>query len=139
MSPKRTATCACGELRVELDGSPYFVAMCSCTHCQRRTGSVFGVSAYFTGAQLLEISGESRTFVRSSDSGRSVEIGFCPTCGTSVYWTGSNAPVTEGIGLAVGCFADPNFPRPHIAAWCASKHGWVEVPADMPIEAEQPS
>ena len=126
----RTACCACGALSVIVNGDPTFVAICNCTQCQRRTGSVYGVSAYFDGGQIVEIAGASKLFTRGSDAGRSVEIRFCSECGSSVYWTGSGAPVTDGIGIAAGCFADPEFPEPEVVAWCAHKYTWAKFPPD---------
>ena len=41
------ATCGCGALRVTTAGDPDLVVACSCIACQRRTGSPFGVGAYF--------------------------------------------------------------------------------------------
>lgn len=35
------------------------------------------------------------------------------------------------IGVAVGAFADPAFPRPEQAVWDKDKHAWVELP-DVP-------
>jgi hypothetical protein len=134
----RTAHCACGRLQVAVAGEPYFVAACSCMQCQRRTGSAFGVSSYFTGEQLVSAAGESTIFIRSSDSGRSVQFHFCPHCGSTVYWTGVGESIAEGLGIAAGCFADPEFPAPQIVAWCVSQLGWVAFPADIPHHDTQP-
>ena len=43
----RTAHCCCGALRVEVSADPDVVGVCHCGECQRRTGSVFSVSAFF--------------------------------------------------------------------------------------------
>jgi hypothetical protein len=43
----RTAYCSCGALRVDVSGEPEAVVACHCGECQRRTGSVFGVGAYY--------------------------------------------------------------------------------------------
>jgi hypothetical protein len=43
----KTAHCCCGALRVEISADPDLVGVCHCGECQRRTGSVFGVNAYF--------------------------------------------------------------------------------------------
>jgi hypothetical protein len=43
----RIALCCCGSLRAEATSEPALVAACHCIECQRRTGSPFGVSAYF--------------------------------------------------------------------------------------------
>jgi len=42
-----TATCACGQAAVTVNALPTMHGVCHCTHCKRRTGSAFGISAYF--------------------------------------------------------------------------------------------
>lgn len=123
---ERTATCACAQLSIKVSGDPKVVAACNCTQCQKRTGSVFGVSSYFQDNQVLEISGESVACSRPADSGLHVEGSFCPKCGTTVYWKGAFFP--DHTGIAVGCFADPAFPAPAASVWNASRHHWVAFP-----------
>src|SRR5215471_3099862 len=52
----RIATCSCQSLRAEVSGDPIRVTACHCDQCQRRTGSVFGVGAYYKKEQV-QISG----------------------------------------------------------------------------------
>ena len=42
-------------------------------------------------------------------------VHFCPTCGSTVYWEGEGFP--GYVAVAIGNFADPNFPGPTIAVW----------------------
>lgn len=122
----REAKCSCGQLMVRVVGDPKVVVACSCRKCQRRTGSVFGVSSYFEDGQLVEITGESQVFETATESGRASKRYFCPYCGTAVYWKGAIFPGHTGI--PVGAFADPDFPDPMISVWNESKHGWVRFP-----------
>ena len=48
----RIAHCCCGSLRAEVNGEPVLVHVCNCTECQRRTGSVFGVSSLFPKTEV---------------------------------------------------------------------------------------
>ena len=132
---QRTAQCSCGQLSVIVDGEPSMIVLCNCNECQRRTGSVFGVGAYFGHDQVKIVNGDASAYRRSSDSGRSAEAFFCPTCGTSVYWQLELWP--DRYGIAVGCFADPSFPQPGLAAWAEMKHDWVEFPSECRIIATQ--
>nr|WP_246674248.1 GFA family protein [Mesorhizobium sp. B4-1-1] len=43
----RTASCACGQLKISCDGEPRLVALCHCLECQRRTGSTYVIAAFF--------------------------------------------------------------------------------------------
>ncbi|HZB37598.1 MAG TPA: GFA family protein [Beijerinckiaceae bacterium] len=121
---ERTATCACGQLGVTVEGEPDLVLACNCLDCQRRTGSVFGVAAYFPERQV-RLDGESKRFSRTSGA-LAFETSFCPACGTSVLWRSSARP--DQVAVAVGCFAEPSFPPPTAVAWTSEQHGWVRFP-----------
>lgn len=128
MQNHRVATCACGNLKAECAGEPDRIAACNCTECQRRTGSVFGVGAYYQKSQVT-LMGEYKRYTRSSDAGRWLNIFFCPTCGTSVAWESQVYP--DIMGVAVGCFADKHFGKPIRVVFTEHKHDWVQFPADV--------
>jgi hypothetical protein len=122
---QRTAMCACGELQITVVGDPDRVLACNCRPCQRRTGSAFGIAAYFPDAQVTRIEGQAHTFSRTTGA-HTFLTSFCPNCGTSVFWRAS--ALREQIAIAVGCFADPSFPPPTIVAWTSEQHEWVSFP-----------
>jgi hypothetical protein len=125
---EREATCSCGQLRVTASGDPVRISICHCLACQRRTGSSFGYQARFLCEQV-HISGESQEYTRRSDEeGTPRTSRFCPICGSTVYWTGDEQP--KWIAVAVGAFADPEFPAPAVSVWEERKHSWVVVPED---------
>jgi len=47
-----------------------------------------------------------------------------------VYWENEGFP--GYVIVAIGNFADPNFPAPTIAVWEESRHPWVSLPLDTP-------
>ena len=124
------ATCGCGGLRVTTVGAPDLVIACSCVACQRRTGSPFGVGAYFR-KETVSAEGEPGVYTRVADSGLTVSINFCPSCGTSVYWIAELRP--DHYGVAVGCFGEPGLLEPARVVWNESKHPWVEFPDGVPV------
>jgi hypothetical protein len=124
----RTAHCCCGALRVEVSADPVAVFACHCGECQRRTGSVFGVGAYFK-QEHARAEGPSTTYVRDGQGGRKLRMHFCPTCGTTVFWEPDFMP--GYIGVAVGAFHDANFPRPTGSFWEETKHEWVAFTHDL--------
>ena len=119
---ERTATCACGQLSARCAGDPEKVSLCHCPACQKRTGATYGLAAFYRRAEV-EVSGQDTTFVRPSDSGFDVVFHFCPTCGSTVFWEPLRKP--EMIAVAVGAFADPNFPPPSQSVHEESRHPWV--------------
>lgn len=123
----RTAHCACRQLQVESDGDPLIVSLCHCTECQRRTGSPFGLGAWYA-KENVRIRGETKTFVRPIED-RTVTNHFCPRCGGTVLWEASKR---EGlIAVAVGMFGDPNFPPPARSIFEEAKHPWVALNGEM--------
>ena len=127
------ATCGCGQFRVTTAGEPDIVIACCCRACQRRTGSPFGVGAYFR-KKALTAEGEVRVYTRVADSGMSVSIRFCPECGNSVYWFAELRP--DHYGVAVGCFTEPGFARPTRVVWNESRHPWIRFPDGVPVHAQ---
>jgi hypothetical protein len=119
------AACSCGQLRLVAEGEPLRISICHCLACQRRTGSAFGFQARFP-RDRVDIAGESREYVRTSDQGEPRAYSFCPECGSTVYYLLESAP--DVIAVPVGAFADPGFPEPGVSVWERRKHGWVIPP-----------
>jgi hypothetical protein len=132
----KVAHCCCGSLRAEVVGEPAIVAACHCTQCQRRTGSAFGVSTYFPKEEV-RTKGPSKVYVRGSDSGRKIEIHFCPDCGSAVFWHPEFRP--DLIGIAFGAFADPSMPWPALSVWETTRHPWVTFDHQLDRYAVQPT
>lgn len=132
---KRKASCSCGELSITISGEPALVAACNCLECQKRTGSVFGVSSFFSSDQITEKSGKASLYSKNNDPDPSACSHFCSNCGTTVFWYPDF--LEDHIGIAVGCFADPSFPEPQLVGWCKSKHEWVSFPESWPSSDTQ--
>ena len=123
---QRIASCQCGGFRVTVQGDPVISNICHCTACQRRTGAPFAANAYFT-KDNVKLDGPFKTWTRGSDSGRTLTVHFCPTCGSNVCWTLELRP--DFYGVAPGAFADPTFPPPDMSIWEETKFAWVpDVP-----------
>ena len=125
---ERLAQCHCGSLRATTSGDPILVGMCHCKACQRRTGALAGNGAAFAKTQV-RIEGFSKVFERDGQVGRKVRFHFCPNCGTSLYWDADLRP--DWNLVAVGAFADPDFPPPSVSIYEESKHTWTRLPDSM--------
>ena len=83
---KRTGGCLCGAVRFEVKGDPEMLHACHCRNCQLMIGSAFAICLYFPEQDITITSGDLTTFVRSCDSGRTIDIHFCQTCGSTLVW-----------------------------------------------------
>jgi hypothetical protein len=120
----RTARCSCGHLRIEVHGEPNVVGLCHCLECQRRTGSVFAAVASFSIP--YSVFGSATEYVRVGDHGARFRFRFCTVCGTTLFHTEEGHE--DSVAVAVGAFADPNFPPPRVSVYDSRRHSWVELP-----------
>ena len=120
----RIATCSCQNLRVECTGEPTSVSVCNCLDCQRRTGSAFGIAAFFK-QDKVRVNGTASCFSRTSESGYDFSFSFCPSCGNTVYWETTRK---QGfVAVAAGAFADPDFPAPTQSVFEEHQHPWLKI------------
>jgi hypothetical protein len=119
--------CMCGAVRLRVTGDPVRTSACHCAWCQRRSGSAFGIGAYFEAGQV-ELSGAPRGIHehRSDTSGRWIRTEFCKQCGTTVTWTAEALPGWRAI--AGGAFDDPKWFRIERHSWLRSAHAWFKPP-----------
>jgi len=67
----RTASCACGQLRVTCEGEPDRISICHCLECQKRSGNVFATQARFP-SERVAIAGQANQWSRRGGSGQGV-------------------------------------------------------------------
>jgi hypothetical protein len=123
----KTASCCCGQLKIEVQGEPQGVGVCHCLACQQRTGSVFAAQAGYRAP--YKVTGTATEFVRTGDQGAQFRFRFCPICGSTVFHTEEG--VEGRVSVAVGAFADPDFPPPHVSVYECRRHAWVHLPEDL--------
>ena len=122
-SSTRTASCSCGQLRVQVKGEPR-VGICHCLACQKRTGSVFATLARFSAP--FAVFGTATEYLRVGDQGARFTFRFCPVCGTTVFHTEEGDE--QSVSIAVGAFADSTFPAPQVSVYDCRRHPWVQLP-----------
>jgi hypothetical protein len=132
--PSRTASCSCGQLRIQVEGELRGVGVCHCLACQRRTGSVFAALASFSGP--FRVFGTATEYVRTGDQGARFSFRFCPVCGTTLFH--SEEGHEDRVSVAVGAFADPTFPAPEVSVYDSRRHPWVQLPAGTRTFSKDP-
>ena len=132
----REAACHCGQLQLEVHGDPFWVSLCHCIACQRRTGSAFGMQAGFRHDQV-QIVGRYSDYARISDEADRKEhvFHFCPDCGSTVFYTEPTEP--DHVVVMVGSFADPSFPPPVESGYDSRRHAWVQLPDSIQRHAPE--
>jgi len=123
----RVAECCCGDLKVDVIGQPEQHVMCHCKNCRKRTGSAFGLSAYYKRERLIGIYGKFTRFdLHNPNDGFDQQRFYCSRCGTTLCWLVSGYP--HLIGIAGGCFDASPQDTPGYSTSTDSKLPWVELP-----------
>ena len=124
----KTGSCACGGVQFKASLPFEKVVLCHCQHCQKRTGSAFGLMVYFKEGQISFSQEKLGTYDYQADSGNAMQSHFCKKCGTSLFLTGA---LNKGLmGVAGGCFDDERlFYKVDREIFCRSKAPFVDIEA----------
>ena len=130
MSEARSGGCVCGAVRYVSQGAPVRVTLCHCAWCQRRTGTAFGTEVVFR-AEQVQLSGIAPSQYRhtSDESGRWLELYFCPRCGTNLGFTLEAVPGVRTV--PAGTYDDPTWLDPrHVGfrhVFTRTRRPWSEL------------
>ena len=119
----RTATCACGQLRIDVHGDPRIVGLCHCLDCRKHHGALFFAAAIFPEDAVM-VEGETGQY-----NGRH----FCPRCGSSVF-----ARFEDEVELHLGALDAPDQFTPTYECWTVRREAWLpEFPLEKRYERDR--
>lgn len=123
--------CACGSVRIAIDGEPLRVGLCHCLTCRKLHCAPFNAFATFATAQV-RVSGATAVF-RSSEAGRRH---YCPGCGSHVF-----ATYREGeIEAHLGALDEPGSWAPTYELWTIRREPWLpDLPGVVRYERDRPA
>ncbi len=126
MSAARTGGCLCGAVTYRVAGELRPVIACHCVQCRKTSGH--HVAATSAHREDVRVSGEVRWY-RSSDTARR---GFCPVCGSNLFWDG---PGTH-LSIFAGTLDSPTGLRLAGHIFCADKGDYYGIADGLPQAAE---
>lgn len=91
-----TGGCLCGAVRYTVTGPLRPVVACHCGQCRKSSGH--HVAATSAPRAAVAVEGELRWFASSATARR----GFCPTCGSQLFWDGPGANLSIFAGSLDG-------------------------------------
>lgn len=122
MGDTKTGGCLCGAIRYRATGSLRPVIACHCAQCRKMSG--FHVAATSAPRQSVSITGDV-TWYQSSERARR---GFCPTCGSNLFWDGPG----ENLSIFAGTLDGPTGLTLVGHIYCADKGDYYEIADDLP-------
>ena len=96
-----TGGCQCGAIRYALYAMPERAGICHCRMCQKAVGGPFSAWANVPVQNFAWTRGSPGTFRSSS----AAERGFCPQCGTPLYFAYIKRP--GSISVSIGSLDTP--------------------------------
>ena len=115
-------SCLCGAVRYRTPGPLRPVVACHCRQCRKTSGHY--VAATSAPRESVEIAGTVAWYKSSASARR----GFCPVCGSSLFWDGPGAHLSIHAGTLDG---DPGIALAgHI--YCADKGSYYEIDPGLP-------
>jgi hypothetical protein len=126
---KYSGGCSCGAVRYETSAEPVFQGNCHCRKCQRATGSGYAPLLFFP-VNAVSISGEVRHYSSAGGSGKPVQKGFCPVCGSQLF--GEPAVMPGLLGIRAGTLDDTSMYKPAINIFTSSAAVWDHMDPSIP-------
>ncbi len=128
--------CHCGAVSFTAEVDPSRVMVCHCTDCQVLSGAPFRavVAAPF---ESLAVKGQTKSYIKVAQSGNRRAQVFCPECGTPLWATAPESPISVIIRL--GCVKQRAQFAPAVQIWEHSALPWVSKLASVPGSAQQQS
>jgi hypothetical protein len=77
--------CQCGQVRYRVVGETVALFVCHCTECQRQSASAFGMALWLRNCDKTLLTGQLRSWSRTTSTGRQLVGEFCPRCGTRLF------------------------------------------------------
>lgn len=117
----RRGSCLCGGVRFQTSGAPVMAGNCYCLTCQKSSGAGHVFHAMFPEA-AVSISGETRGFQYTADSGSVVTTIACGTCGSPLF--GRTARMPGMMTVRVAAYDSDTGLAPAMEVYVKRRRSW---------------
>lgn len=114
--------CLCGAVGYRVTGPMRPVIACHCGQCRKTSGHHVAATSAARGD--VEITGHVRWFASSANARR----GFCPVCGSNLFWDGPGA----NLSIHAGTLEAPTGLKLAGHIFCADKGDYYEIADGLP-------
>jgi len=118
-------SCLCADVTFVVSGGPTDVGYCHCSQCRKQSGH-FWASATIPLAQI-NITGAVRWFASSDFAKR----GFCPKCGSFLFWKHNDE---DALGFSLGAVDGLTGLHPVKHIFVADKGDYYDIADGLPQE-----
>jgi len=124
-----TGGCLCGSVKYEILAEPVGAGNCHCQSCQKSVGTAY-TAVLFVPYDALKIVGSYKEYPTLSETGNTMNRGFCPECGTSLFGRNSGNNKIRPVNAAT--LDDPDIYHPHMDFWVSDALPWDFMDPNLP-------
>ncbi|NNE79632.1 MAG: GFA family protein [Silicimonas sp.] len=125
MPSHHTGSCLCRAVTFRVAGPLRSVIACHCQQCRKSSG--FHVAATSAPRGTVTVEGDVQWYQSSASARR----GFCPICGSNLFWDGPG----ENLSIFAGVLDEPTGLTLIGHIYCADKGDYYEIGDDLPQAA----
>ena len=114
--------CHCGKVSFTAEIDPGKVMICNCADCQTLSGAPLRAIAQ-APMESFRLSGPTKSYIKTAESGNRRAQVFCPECGTPLYASAAENPTT--VTLRLGCVSEREQLTPSLQLWQRSAAHWI--------------
>ena len=129
-----TGGCLCGAVRYEVRTRPFFVYLCHCTDCQRRSGAAFCMGMPVPRESFAVIRGAPERVDCTTPSGSQTIHNHCPVCRIRTHSEPQAYPAS--VNVRPGTLDDTKWVAPVAQIWVRSAQPWALVPGLTQYETD---
>ena len=115
--------CLCGDVGFSVDGRLGRAAACHCSQCRKQSGHFWASSS--ADESDITITGSVKWFAASE----SAERGFCPKCGSFLFW---KAHDEDAVSFSLGALDEPTGIKLQCHIFVADKGDYYDIIDDLP-------
>ena len=121
-------SCLCGAVRFNASGAARDPTACHCSQCRKQSG-------HYWASVNIPMSGFSVTGdVRWYEASAAAKRGFCPICGSYLFW---KAHDEDEIGVAMGALDCPTGLKLERHIFTADKGDYYDIADHVPQEEQE--
>ena len=119
----RQGRCLCGDVTFDVAGPVVGASVCHCGQCRRQSGHVW--ASALAPRERISIRGPVQWYAASEIATR----GFCPRCGSFLFWSEAGGPTRS---FALGALDTPTGLRVEKHIFCADKGDYYDIADGLP-------
>jgi hypothetical protein len=123
-----SGSCLCGAVTFRATGTARDPAACHCSQCRKQSGHYW--AAVNVPIEGFAHTGEVRWYAASA----AAERGFCPVCGSTLFW---KAQDEDQIGVSMGALDPPTGLRLERHIFTADKGDYYDIIDKVPQEEQE--